>query len=266
MARAACGLILQSAYIDRENRRYGMVRGLISLQDEINKRRSKALHLLSVRQVIAEQGAVKDVDKARREVARPDGYVEVTPGMSFEIEPGGDLAQGQFNLLTHATNEMQLSGPNAAMSGTDSRELSGRAILGTTGRRRCAERAAGRQRCGCGARRVYEVAWMAAREYWGAGKFVRVTDDLGATRWVGINMPVTVQDQLAADAGSAARHGDAAHADRPGDPRLQQVVGIDNQITDLDVDITVEEGPSTPTQQAEEFQTLVQLASACSRG
>ncbi|HXI78114.1 MAG TPA: hypothetical protein VNH21_13315, partial [Steroidobacteraceae bacterium] len=45
--KSACPLVLQSAYIDRENRRYGMVRDLISEQDEINKRRSKALHLLS---------------------------------------------------------------------------------------------------------------------------------------------------------------------------------------------------------------------------
>jgi hypothetical protein len=258
--KSTCGLILQSAYIDRENRRYGMVRGLISLQDEINKRRSKALHLLSVRQVIAEQGAVKDVDKARREVARPDGYVEVTPGMRFEIEPGGDLAQGQFNLLTHATNEMQLSGPNAAMSGTDSRELSGRAIL--------AQQAGGAVQnepladsLRMWSRRVYEVAWMAAREYWGASKFVRVTDDLGATRWVGINMPVTVQDQLAKMTDQQRAMVMQRMQIVPGDPRLQQVVGIDNQITDLDVDITVEEGPSTPTQQQEEFTTLVQLAS-----
>ena len=82
--KSACSLILQSAYIDQENNRYGMVRDLISLQDEINKRRSKALHLLSVHQVIAEKGAVADVDKARREVARPDGYVEIMPGMKFD--------------------------------------------------------------------------------------------------------------------------------------------------------------------------------------
>src|SRR4029077_16073709 len=43
--KSCCGLMLQSAYINRDNQRYGMVRGLISLQDEINKRRSKALHL-----------------------------------------------------------------------------------------------------------------------------------------------------------------------------------------------------------------------------
>ena len=79
---------------DVDNQRYGMVRGLISLQDEINKRRSKALHLLSVHQVIAEKGAVQDVDKARRELARPDGFIEVaSQGMRFEVLPTGELAK-----------------------------------------------------------------------------------------------------------------------------------------------------------------------------
>jgi hypothetical protein len=48
---------------------------------------------------------------------------------------------------------------------------------------------------------------------------------------------------------------------QPGDPRLQQVVGIENDITDLDIDITIEEGIDIPSLQAEEFQSLVQLAS-----
>ena len=258
-ASRACGLILQSAYINRENQRYGMVRGLISLQDEINKRRSKALHLLSVRQVIAEQGAVPDVDKARREVAKPDGYIEVMPGLKFEIEQTADLANGQFQLLQHATAEMQLSGPNAAMSGTDPRELSGRAIL--------AQQAGGAAQnepladaLRYWSRRVYESCWMAAREYWTAGKWVRVTDDLNETRWVGINRPVRLMDKLA-DMPEQQR---AVLMQRmqlqPGDPRLQQVIGIENDITDLDVDITIEEGIDIPSLQAEQFQTLVQLA------
>ena len=73
--------------------------------------------------IAPEDGAVADQDKARREVAKPDGFVSVNPGMRFEIQEGGELAQGQFKLLEHATAEMQASGPNAAMSGTDPREL-----------------------------------------------------------------------------------------------------------------------------------------------
>ena len=260
--KSCSGLLLQSSYINRENQRYGMVRGLISLQDEINKRRSKALHLLSVRQVIAEQGAVPDVDKARREVAKPDGYVEVMPGLKFEIEQTADLAAGQFQLLQHATAEMQLSGPNAAMSGTDPRELSGRAIL--------AQQAGGAAQnepladaLRFWSRRVYESCWMAAREYWSGGKWVRVTDDLNETRWVGINRPVRLMDKLAdmPEQHRAMVMQQMQPPLQPGDPRLQQVIGIENDISDLDVDITIEEGIDIPSLQAEEFQSLVQLAS-----
>ena len=258
--KSACSLILQSAYIDRENRRYGMVRDLIPLQDEINKRRSKALHLLSVHQVVTEQGAVKDADAARREMAKPDGFVEVNPGMRFEIMPGGDLAAGQFQLLQHATQEMNLSGPNAAMSGTDPREQSGRAIL--------AQQAGGAVQnepladsLRWWARRVYEMSWMACREYWRAGKWVRVTDSLNETRWVGINHRVTVQEELAEMPEDERAMVMQQMQLQPNDPRLMMPTGrIVNDITDLDADITIEEGVDIPAMQAENFQTLVQLA------
>jgi hypothetical protein len=258
--KSCSGLLLQSSYINRENQRYGMVRGLISLQDEINKRRSKAMHLLNVHQVVAEQGAVADVDKARREVAKPDGYVEVMPGLKFEIQQTTDLAAGQFQLLQHATAEMQLSGPNAAMSGTDPRELSGRAVLAMqAGGAAQNEPLADALRFW--SRRVYESCWMAAREFWSGGKWVRVTDDLNETRWVGINRPVRLMDKLA-DMPEQHRAMVMQQMQlQPGDPRLQQVIGIENDISDLDVDITIEEGIDIPSLQAEEFQSLVQLAS-----
>jgi hypothetical protein len=258
--KSACPLILQSSYTDLDNTRYGMVRDLISPQDMINKAFSKAIHQMSVHQVIAEKGAVTDVDKARREVARPDGYVEIMPGMKFEVADGANMASGQFQLLQHAVQEMQLSGPNAAMSGTDPRELSGRAIL--------AQQAGGATQnepladsLRMWSRRVYEMCWMAAREYWTAGKWVRVTDDLQDTRWVGINRPITLQDKLAEMPMQQRAAAMQQLQIQPGDPRLTQVVGIQNDITDLDVDITVAEGQDVPALQAETFQTLVQLAS-----
>ena len=101
---------------------------------------------------------------------------------------------------------------------------------------------------------------MAAREYWTAGKWVRVTDDLMQRAGSASTCRSRLQDQLA-EMPEQQRAMVMQHMQLvPGDPRLQQVVGIENHITDLDVDITVEEGPSTPTLQAEEFQTLVQLA------
>jgi hypothetical protein len=257
--KSTSGLIMASAHVDRENNRYGLVRGLISIQDEINKRRSKALHQLSVRQVIMEDGAVTDIDKARREVARPDGLVVINPGMKFEITDGVALADGQFKLLEHSTAEMQALGPNATMSGTDPRELSGRAILAQqAGGAAANEPIADTLRMW--SRTVYQVAWMAARQYWTAGRWVHVTDDLGKTKYVGINQPVRLMDELAAMPEQQRAQAMQAMQIVPGDPRLQQVIRIDNDITDMDVDITIEEGIDVPSIQAEQFQVLIQLA------
>ena len=257
--KSTSGLIMASAHVDRDNNRYGMVRDLISEQDEINKRRSKALHLLSVKQVVMEDGAVADIDKARREVARPDGLVVINPGMKFEITDGADLAEGQFKLLQHATAEMQASGPNASMSGTDPRELSGRAILAQqAGGSAANEPIADTLRMW--SRQVYEVAWMAARQYWTAGRWVRVTDDLGSTKYVGVNQPVRLMDELAAMPEAQRAQAMQRMQIQPGDPRLEQVIRVENDITDMEIDITIEEGIDVPSIQAEQFQILIQLA------
>jgi len=257
--RSACPLILQAAYIDRENRRYGVVRDLISGQDAINKRQSKALHLLSVNQVIAEQGAVEDVEKARREMARPDGYVEVTPGMRFDPQNGRELASGQFQLLQIAMQRMQAKGPNAAMSGTDPRDQSGRAILAQqAGGAAANEPLADALRQW--SRRVYEMAWMAARKFWNEERFLRVTDDQGTTRWVGLNRKITLGEELGKMPEDQRAMTMQQMQIQPNDPRLQQVVRTENEIGDLDVDIAIEEGLDVPAIQAEEFQALIQLA------
>ena len=257
--RSCCPLFLQSAYVDRENRRFGMVRDLISLQDELNKRRSKALHLLSVNRTIAEAGAVDDEDHARREAAKPDGWITINPGTKLEMQPGGDLAMGQMRLLEHATMEMQTKGPNAAMSGTDSRDQSGRAILAQqAGGAAANEPLADALRMW--SRRVMETAWMACREFWTGERWLRVTDDLGKLQFVGINRPVRLMDDL----GAMPEQQRAMTMQRmqlmPGDPRLMQVVRVENDISDLEVDIDIEEGADVPALQAEQFAALMQLA------
>ena len=68
-----CKYLMFSAQVDQDGDRYGFIRNLKSAQDEINQRRSKALHLLNSRRIIAEQGAFDDLELARREAVRPDG-------------------------------------------------------------------------------------------------------------------------------------------------------------------------------------------------
>jgi len=258
---SACPLILQSAYVDRQNKRFGIVRDLISLQDELNKRRSKALHLLSVNRVIADSGAVDDEDAARREMAKPDGWITKNQGFELEVTPGGDLAVGQFKLLEHATAEMQVKGPNAAMSGTDSRDQSGRAILAQqAGGAAANEPLADALRMW--ARRVMEMSWMACREFWTGQRWLRVTDDLGKLQFVGINRPVRLMDELGEMPEQQRAMAMQQMQLMPGDPRLMQVIRVENDITDLEVDIDIEEGADVPALQAEQFDQLMQLATA----
>ena len=80
-----CKYLMFSADVDHDNDRYGFYRDWKGPQDEINQRRSKALHLLNTRRVIAERGAVDDVEAARREMARPDGWIEKNKG--YELIP-----------------------------------------------------------------------------------------------------------------------------------------------------------------------------------
>ncbi len=127
--KSVCPLLMQSMYTDLDNDRYGIIRDMIPLQDEINKRRSKALHLNTMRQVVMEEGAVESAEEVRSELARPDGVIQVQPDARFDIAPNGDLSMGQVALYQDAKSEMDLQGANAALSGETGESTSGRAVL-----------------------------------------------------------------------------------------------------------------------------------------
>ena len=265
--QSACSLIMRSAYIDRQNNRYGAVRGMISLQDEINKRRSKALHLLSVRQTFGNASAIADTQKARTELAKPDGHVEMTGGSKFGedfgILPTGDLAAGQVQLYQMSVQELERQGPNAAMAGKGSQSQSGRAWE--------AQQQAGavemeplvdelRQ----WTRDVYEAAWMRIRQFWTDETWVRVTDDDRNIKFVGLNKQVTLGDKLEKLLQQSPQEAKAMAQQlgiqSPYDPKLKEVVEVENDVSGLDVDIIIEEGPAIATLQSEQFQILADLA------
>mgnify|MGYP000915434961 FL=1 len=256
-----CDLVGTSAYIDRENHRYGVVRRMISPQDEINKRRSKALHLLNSRQVIAEKGATDDREQARREMARPDGYVEVNGGMRFEVQDGIALAQGQFNLLQEAKAEIDASGVNPAIEG-DASAPSGRAqeMMMASG---LAEMAGVFEALRDWSWEVYRQVWYRIRQYWDDERWIRVTDDERNMRWVAINRPMTMADVQIQQAEQAGQPLDPMQVQQlRADPMMQQVVAIQNPLAELDVDLILEDGPDSVNLQSEQYQALVELKKA----
>jgi hypothetical protein len=229
-----CDLIAQSSYIDRENNRYGDVRQMISPQDEINKRRSKALHLLNSKQIVADMGAVADVEQTRREAAKPDGYIEKMPGADFEFVEAPGLVAGQFQLLQEAKAEIDASGVDPALSG-DTQAPSGRSqeMLTQMG---LAEKEVSFSALQDFSWRVYRATWERIRQFWTEERWIRVTDDDRNLKWVALNQQVT---------------------DEQGLP-----VGVQNAVAELDVDILLEDGPDSINVQAEQYQMLVELKKA----
>lgn len=118
---------------DLTNVPYGLIRAMVSPQDEINARKSKMLWSLNSRRVVADGDAVEDHNKAAMEVARPDAYIILNqkrkPGSRFDVTPGSELAAQQFQVMQEAKQEIaEASGIHKAMQGQTSAANSGLAI------------------------------------------------------------------------------------------------------------------------------------------
>lgn len=226
-------IILQSCYIDRENRRYGLVTDMIPMQDEINKRRSKLLHMLNSRQTAGQKGSV-DVAKVKRELALPDGHVEfeqdpLSSRPSFEVIPQSDQVAGQFQLLQESKGEIDMLGPNASLLGQLEGSQSGRAIIAQQ-QAGMAELAPFYDNLRDWTLRVYRAMWNRIRQFWQEPRWIRVTDEQEKLQFIGIN-------------GAPGPDG------MPG-PMVSQ----------LDVDIIIDMTPEYASLQMEEFNSLVELA------
>lgn len=244
-----CELVLQSAYCDRDNNRYGLVREMISLQDEINKRRSKSLHLLSANQTLYEEGAIDNIELFRREKAKADGTMKVAPGalanQRVQTISGVDVATAQFQLLQESKNAIDLKGPNATEMGDKtqgSNAASGRAIVASQqgGMIQISDLMDNLRHLD---KRVFRAMWNRIRQYWTAEKWIRVTDDDQNVKWVGVNVdPQQIQMLAAQDPQSA-----------------QKIAGIVSNVAELDCDIIIDEAPDSLSPQLEQFQSLVEL-------
>lgn len=266
--KSLCPLILQSAFTDRQNNRYGFVRALLSPQDEINKRRSKLLHEVNVRQVVIEQGAVDDVEITRRELTRPDGVVVVNPDARFELLDRSKEIAGHAQLMTEAKQEIDLMGPNAAMFGKGDKDASGRAILANQQGGQI-EIAVLMDRNNHFKKRVHSAIWSMIRMYWTAQKWVRVTDDEDNVRFTRLNRPVSAAEMMlkqAVDQGIDEEEAKARLAEAGQDPmrrmELERIVSTDNVPAEMGMDIILEEIPDVANVQQEQFDTVSKLYAA----
>lgn len=253
-----------SLFVDREGRRYGSARQYLDVQDEINKRRSKALHLNSVRQTFGTAGSVADINKARAELAKPDGHVEFAFGelnKDFGVLPTGDMAAGQFNLLSEAKQEIDAVGYNAAASGKDMHQMSGVALRARSqaSQTELAPMFAVLKHLDI---RVYRKVWNRIKQYWKAEMWIRVTDDEDNLKWVGLNKPITRGEQMLEQAqasGADPKMLEQLKSQIAADPMMETIVDTRNEIANLDVDIVMDDAPDTVTQEVEDFQAMAEM-------
>lgn len=247
-----CPWVIESDHIDRDNNRYGEVRDLIDPQDEINKRRSKALHLITTRGVIADEGAVESVDVARRELARPDFWVSKTPGAALEIIQGSAMAADQMALLQNAQQYVAQAGPNAALLGKGVEDQSGRAIE--------AQQQGGLIEHGNLLdslrrldRRVFRIVALMIKQYWTAEKWFRVTDDNETARFVGLNIQKPVMEMRQDPYTGQVLEMQAT------DVFGQPVFDVENDVAKLDLDIIITDAPDVISLQGENYQAFIEL-------
>lgn len=168
---------------------YGVIRRVRDIQQDLNKRASKALFLMNTNQIIADEGAVDDWNTLRDEVDRPDGMIVKKSGKQIEIRRDSEMAAGQINMMTLAQSTIQrasgISNENLgrqtnATSGTaiQARQLQGSVVTTEPfDNLRLAIQIQG------------EKQLSLTEQFYTEEKVVRLTGARGAIEWIKVNTP-----------------------------------------------------------------------------
>lgn len=218
------------AAIDQDGDRYSFVRTFKGPQDALNQGKSKTLAMANAKRVIADKGAVDDVEIARREISRHDGYVEVNPQKNFKVDDAHpDIAVfAAFTDDAKAEMDGFANSNIAAMDGVGLGNLSGKAIellrqpgMAELGPFVLAHRA--------WKLNVYRKIWNAIQRHWTAERWIRVNTNEKLAQFIQLN---------------------GVDVDEWGRPTLVNAVGA------LDVNIVLDEGPDIISMMQETYETL----------
>jgi hypothetical protein len=241
--KPSCGMVAQCVYRDEDNNICCYVDDLIDLQDEVNKRRSKLLHLLNTRQLQERElgSFVGDAAQAKLNAADPSGIIDT----GLVVVPTADMANGQAQLLAATKADFERASPNPAILGRQGADASGRAMqirqqAGLTELE--AEFSALEEftiRC-------YETMWARIRQFWDGPRYIRITDDMKAAQMVQVNKPIM---------------GIVEGIGPYGEPIQQEVqTGVENHLAQMDVDFIIDVSPNTVTLAQEQFAIMSELA------
>jgi len=200
-----CPLWLCSAYImdgtTETHERYGVGRNMKGPQDEINHRRSKAVHLVHTVRMMFETGALADPEEAQAQMMSPDGMIEVSPGRLRDkavlVMENADLAAPQVQMLQEAKNEIDQVGPRPIPVAQHGEKISGRLFIAQqeTGALELKPVFDNLKRW---ARGVYRRYYWLIRQIWSHEKWMAIRDDEvdDGFRFVGLNLDMTRGERL----------------------------------------------------------------------
>jgi hypothetical protein len=170
---------------------YSLIWTALTLQDAINKRESKALHLLNMNQAIYEEGAVAEKVDLAYELHRPDGQVELRRGgfEKFELNKNTEVATTQFSMHQESKADFRrVTGVNPESLGEPSEIRSGVGIA--------RKQAAGGLVLApifLNIRRTKQLVALSVldliQEYYTERRIFYITDDFGKSKTVALNAP-----------------------------------------------------------------------------
>jgi len=98
----------------------------LPMQDAINFRESKALHLLNTHRATFEENAIIDKDELANELAKPDGLIPVRRLEGIRIDTNLELARSQYEMHTGAQQDFRsITGLNPDARGEQTEMRSG---------------------------------------------------------------------------------------------------------------------------------------------
>ncbi len=178
---------------DKDNTPYGLILQMKSPQDEINKRASKALHILNTAQIVTDEKDEERIEEMRKEAAKPDGVVRKRKDSDTEIHRDTALAEAQFRMYRDAIDQINMvSGINADMMAQETNAKSGKAIQSriVQGNTLLASIFDNYRRS---RQLVGEIVFALIQQYYTAAKEIRITDQ-GQVSFVTLNQPLVDEE------------------------------------------------------------------------
>lgn len=200
------------AYVrKRDNRPYGEVFNLMDPQDDLNKRRSKALFVLCTKQAVVEEGSVDDIDDFIEEKDRPDGVMVVKRKDGVELISDVTLAAEHVVLMEQDAKYIENIGGVADESrGMQTNAISGKAI-------EARDRGSHVSNAGIFDNYRYsfqlsgEIQVSLIEQYYSENKIFRITGDKGKPDFVEINTDLP-EDDITAELADFVVEADSYHA------------------------------------------------------